>query len=431
MVPAALPQHSIPAHKPARRGFLANSMTDDIVIVGAGQAGVQAVASLRAEGFSGSLALIGDEPFPPYQRPPLSKAYLAGDLVRERLFLKPESFFPENNCDLRLGVKVARIEPETHHIHLATGDSVSYGKLLLATGARVRRISVPGTELSGIHYLRGIEDVDLLRPLFSSGKHLVVVGGGYIGLEVAAVAVKHGLKVTILEAAARVMERAVSAPLSKFYQEEHAANGVDIRLGLTVEGFEGKGRVEKAITTQDSFDADIVLVGIGVVPHSELAEQAGLVTDNGIVVDKYTKTSDPNIFAAGDCTNHPTFLFGRDNGRVRLESVQNAIDQAKHAALAMMDRPQPYHAVPWFWSDQYDLKLQIAGLARQGDELVVRGDPVDRNFAVFHLAESKLTAVEAVNAAPEYVVGRKLIVEGKKIAADQLLDTTIAMKSFL
>ena len=412
-------------------GFSAKVMTDDIVIAGAGQAGVQAAASLRAEGFSGRLTMFGDEPFPPYQRPPLSKAYLAGDFARERLFLKPESFFSENRCDLRLGARVEQIACEAREVQLANGDRIPYGKLLLATGARVRRITVPCAELSGIHYLRGIEDVDHLRPLLSPGNRLVVVGGGYIGLEVAAVAVKHGLDVTILEAAGRVMERAVSVPLSKFYQEEHAARGVDIRLGLTVEGFEGRGRVERVITAQESFAADFVLVGIGVVPNSELAEQAGLETGNGIVVDAHTRTSDPNIFAAGDCTDHPTFLFGRDNGRARLESVQNAIDQAKHAALAMMDRPKPYREVPWFWSDQYDLKLQIAGLASPDDTFIVRGDPAARKFAVFHLREGALAAVEAVNAAPEYIVGRQLIAAGKEIEVGELVDTSVPMKAFL
>ncbi len=406
-------------------------MTDNIVIAGAGQAGVQAVASLRAEGFTGRLTMVGEEIFPPYQRPPLSKAYLAGDFERARLFLKPESFFSENECDLRLGTKVERVETDACRVQLANGDRLPYEKLLLATGARVRRIRVPGEELSGIHYLRGIEDVDLIRPLLSPAKRLVVVGGGYIGLEVAAVAVKHGLEVTILEAAGRVMERAVSAPLSKFYQEEHAARGVDIRLGLSVEGFEGREQVERVITSKESFAADFVLVGIGVVPNSEIAGQAGLETSNGIVVDEYTKTSDPNIFAAGDCTNHPTFLFGRDNGRVRLESVQNAIDQAKHAALAMVDRPKPYREVPWFWSDQYDLKLQIAGLASPQDTLVVRGDAAARKFAAFHLNEGALAAVEAVNAAPEYIVGRKLIAAGKKIDAGELADANVPMKSFV
>ena len=406
-------------------------MTDEIVIVGAGQAGVQAAASLRAEGFEGRLTMFGEEPFPPYQRPPLSKAYLAGAFERERLFLKPESFFVESRCELRLGAMVEQIHPDLCEVILANGDRIPYGKLLLATGARVRPISVPGSDLAGIHYLRSIEDVDQLRPFMSPGKRLVVVGGGYIGLEVAAVAIEHGLHVTVLETARRVMERAVSETLSIFYQEEHAAKGVDIRLGHSVEGFEGRDRVERVITAQGSFAADFVLVGIGVVPNSEIAGHAGLKTDNGIVVDACTRTSDSNIFAAGDCTNHPTFLFAGENGRVRLESVQNAIDQAKHAALAMIGRPKPYREVPWFWSDQYDLKLQIAGLSAAGDTRVVRGNPKERKFAVFHVRGNVLAAVEAVNAAPEYIVGRKLIAAGKKIDVKELADTSVHMKSFV
>lgn len=406
-------------------------MTDGIVIIGAGQAGVQAVTTLRAEGFSGDLTLIGDEPFPPYQRPPLSKAYLAGDFTRERLFLKPQSFFDEAKCDLRLEANAIRIDREGRCVHLENGAVLSYDNLLLTTGARVRQIAVPGAHLCGIRYLRGIEDVDLLRPSFAPGKRLVIVGGGYIGLEVAAVAAKHGLKVTVLEVASRVMERAVSPVLSQFYQDEHAAHGVDIRLGVGAKAFEGAERVERVVTEKGDVAADLVLVGVGVVPNSELAGDAGLEVDNGIVVDEFARTSDPNIFAAGDCTNHPAFLFGRENGMVRLESVQNAIDQAKHAALAMVGRPTSYREVPWFWSDQYDLKLQIAGLAQAGDVLVRRGDSAARKFAVFHLRDGAIAAVEAVNAAPEYVVGRKLIGQGVKVAPEKLADTSIPMKSFV
>jgi 3-phenylpropionate/trans-cinnamate dioxygenase ferredoxin reductase subunit len=405
-------------------------MSEDIVIVGAGQAGVQAVTSLRAEGFEGGITLIGDEPYPPYQRPPLSKAYLAGDFVRERLFLKPEAFFADAKCDLRLEVNAVRIDREARQVHLENGAVLPYSKVLFATGARVRKIPVPGAHLPGIHYLRGIEDVDLLRPNMEPGARLVIVGGGYIGLEVAAVAIKHGLNVTVLEAASRVMERAVSPLLSQFYHDEHARHGVDIRLGVVAKGFEGASRVERVLTDSGDILADFVLVGIGVVPNSEIAADAGLKTDNGIVVDEFARTSDPDIFAAGDCTNHPSFVAGRENGHVRLESVQNAIDQAKHAALSMVGRPKPYREVPWFWSDQYDLKLQIAGLAKPGDILVRRGDPQLRKFAVFHLRDGAVAAVEAVNAAPEYIVGRKLIGLGTKVSAEQLADTNVAMKSF-
>jgi len=400
-------------------------MTEKIVIIGAGQAGAQAIASLRAEGFAGDLTLLGDEAFAPYQRPPLSKAYLAGALERERLFLKPDSFYAETRCDLRLGAAAGRIDRAGRRVHLAGADVLAYDKLLLATGARVRRIDVPGATLANIFYLRGIADVDAIRARFEPGARLVVVGGGYIGLEVAAVAAKLGLRVTIVEMADRVMARTASPELSAFYEAEHRAHGVAIETGAVLEAFEGDGRVQSVRAGGRGFAADLAIVGAGVLPNVELAKEAGLACDNGVVVDECAGTSDPDIFAAGDCTNHPAL----SGGRVRLESVQNAIDQAKHAALAMLGRPKPYREVPWFWSDQYDLKLQIAGLARPGDTTVLRGVPAMRKFAVFHLRAGALAAVEAVNAAPEYIVGRKLIAEGKAIAPGTLADASVPMKS--
>jgi 3-phenylpropionate/trans-cinnamate dioxygenase ferredoxin reductase subunit len=405
-------------------------MPKNIVIAGAGQAGLQAAATLRAEGFDWMLTIVGDEPFPPYQRPPLSKAYLAGDFVRERLFLKPQSFYEENRCTLRLATRAIAIDRASRLVTLADGTALSYDKLLLATGTRVRRIAVPGADLAGVHYLRGIEDVDRLRPNLVAGKRLAVVGGGYIGLEVAAVAAKHGLDVVVLEAASRVMERSASAVISEFYRHEHAEHGVRIELGASVVGFEGEAHVAGVVTSLGTIAADFVLVGIGVMPNSEIAAEAGLETNNGIIVDEYAQTSDPDIFAAGDCTNLPVFLAGRELGRTRLESVQNAIDQAKHAALAMLGKPKPYREVPWFWSDQYDLKLQIAGLTRPGDTLIVRGDPSARKFAVFHLRDGAIAAVEAVNSAAEYIVGRKLIAEGRRVEAERLADLKTPMKSF-
>jgi 3-phenylpropionate/trans-cinnamate dioxygenase ferredoxin reductase subunit len=396
-----------------------------IVIIGAGQAGVQAAATLRAEGFDGSLTIIGDEPYPPYQRPPLSKAYLAGSFARERLFLKPDSFYAEAACELRLGVQAQSIERAAKTVLLSDGSKLSYDRLLLTTGARVRKLPVPGADLSGVHYLRGIADVDTLRDNLKPGTRLAVVGGGYIGLEVAAVAAKHGLRVSVIEAAGRVMIRSASPQISAFYEQVHRANGVEIQLGAMAAAFEGQARVEAVTTNLGRVAADFVLAGIGIVPNCELAQAAGLACDNGIVVDEYAATSDPDIFAAGDCTNHPA-LAGE---RVRLESVQNAIDQAKHAALAMLGRPVPYREVPWFWSDQYELKLQIAGLARSGDLTIVRGDPGLRKFAVFHLRDGILAAVEAVNAAPEYIMGRKLIAGRVRIAPERLSDMNIPVKS--
>ncbi len=403
-------------------------MTDKIVIVGAGQAAAQAIASLRGEGYSGAITLVGDEPFLPYQRPPLSKAYLLGKLERDRLFLKPDQFYTDAGIDLRLGVQATAIDRSARRLQLSDNSALAYDKLLLATGTRVRRIKVPGAELAGVHYLRSIADVDLLRPALVPGKTLAVIGGGYIGLEVAAVAIKLGLEVTVFEALDRLMARAVSPVLSEFYLAEHRNAGVKFQLKTGVEGFVGGGRLSAVRAGGAEHAADLALVGIGVLPNTEIAAAAGLSCDDGIMVDPYcTSIDDPAIFAAGDCTRH----HGRDGAVLRLECVQNAIDQAKHAALAMLGRPTPYAEVPWFWSDQYDLKMQIAGLSRPGDDLVLRGDPTGRKFAVFHLRKGRVAAVEAVNAASEYIVGRKLITDATPVSAERLADTGISMKQIV
>jgi len=399
-----------------------------IVIIGAGQAGAQAVASLRAEGFDGGLTLIGDEPFAPYQRPPLSKAYLSGAMERERLFLKAEAFYREPSCELLLGVTAVTVEREAKRVRLSDGRTLPYDKLLLATGSRVRRCTIPGCELPGIFYLRGIADVDAMRPHFISGARLAIVGAGYIGLEVAAVARKLGLEVTVFEALDRVMARAVSKPLSEFYERVHRDAGVRFLLNTPVEAFDGTGKLVAVRAGSQRYEADFALVGIGIVPNVELAQEAGLACNDGVLVDQQCGcTIDPVIFAAGDCTQH----LSRDGKSVRLECVQNAIDQAKHAALAMVGKPAPYREVPWFWSDQYDLKLQIAGLGWPGDQLVLRGDPAARKFAVFHLRNGAVAAVEAVNAAPEYMIGRKLITEGIPVSPERLADTAIPMKNIV
>lgn len=400
-------------------------MAEDIVIVGAGQAAAQAVATLRAEGFSGTITVVGDEPFAPYQRPPLSKAYLSGAMERSRLFLKPDEFYAAANCTLMLDTSATAIDRANRTVSLADGRKLSYDKLLLATGTRVRRIPVPGADLPQVHYLRSIADVDQLRPRFVEGARLAVVGGGYIGLEVAAVGIKLGLKVTVFEALERVMARAVSRELSQFYEDVHRKAGVKFEMKTSVEAFEGTGKLQSVRAGGRSHPADLALVGIGVIPNVELAKEAGLACEDGIVVDTCARTADPAIFAAGDCTRHT----GRDGAFIRLESVQNAIDQAKHAALAMAGKPADYREVPWFWSDQYDLKLQIAGLARAGDVLVMRGDPRERKFAIFHLRDGAVAAVEAVNAPTEYMFGRKLIAQGVAVSPERLADSSVPMKN--
>jgi 3-phenylpropionate/trans-cinnamate dioxygenase ferredoxin reductase subunit len=398
-----------------------------IVIIGAGQAGAQAVATLRAEGFAGAIQMVGDEPYAPYQRPPLSKTYLMGTMERERLFLKPNVFYAEAKCELMLSAAAVSIDRAAKTVALSDGRALAYDKLLIATGTRVRRIRVPGAELPGIHYLRSIADVDALRAAFTTAKNLVIVGAGYIGLEVAAVARKSGLAVTVFEALDRVMARSASRPVSEFYERVHREAGVVFHLNAGIEGFEGTDRLASVQAGGKRFPADIALVGIGVIPNAEIAEAAGLKCNDGVHVDPFCATGDPAIFAAGDCTRH----HGRNGDLIRLESVQNAIDQAKHAALAMAGKPTAYREVPWFWSDQYDLKLQIAGLAAPGDDLVLRGDPGARKFAVFHLRSGAVAAVEAVNAAAEYLVGRKLIADGARIAPERLADTAIPMKNIV
>ena len=399
-------------------------MPEKIVIIGAGQAGQQAVQSLRSEGFKGAITMVGDEAYPPYQRPPLSKAYLLGTFERPRLFLKPDAFYDEAGCELLLSTSAKAIHRADRTVELTDGRLLAYDKLLLTTGARVRKLRCPGADLPGIHYLKTIADVDGLQSVFQSGKRIAIVGGGYIGLEVAAVGAKRGLDVTVFEAMDRLMARAVSPQLSAFYASEHEKAGVKLKLNTGVEGFEGNGTVERIRAGGQTYETDIVLVGIGVIPCQELAEAAGLACTDGIVVDQNARTSDPHIWSAGDCTRHT----GREGQEIRLECVQNAIDQAKHAAMAMTGKPKTYSEVPWFWSDQYDLKLQIAGLARPTDTLVQRGDPASRKFAVFHLRDGVVAAVEAVNAAPEYLIGKKMIAEGKSVAPEMLADLSIPMK---
>jgi len=399
-------------------------MAEKIVIIGAGQAGAQAVQSLRAEGFDGPITMVGDESFPPYQRPPLSKAYLLGSFERPRLFLKADNYYAETGCKLILNSSAKAIHRAKRQVELTDGRKLSYDKLLLTTGARVRKLRCPGADLPGVHYLKTIADVDGLQRDFLAGKRIAIVGGGYIGLEVAAVGAKRGLDVTVFEAMDRLMARAVSPDLSAFYAAEHEKAGVTLKLCTGVEAIEGMGRVTGIVAGGQSFPADLVLVGIGVIPCQELAEAAGLACTDGIVVDQNARTGDPHIWAAGDCTRH----VGREGHEIRLECVQNAIDQAKHAAYSMVGKPRTYSEVPWFWSDQYDLKLQIAGLARPTDTLVRRGDPAARKFAVFHLRDGAVAAVEAVNAAPEYMIGKKLVASAAKIAAETLADTSIPMK---
>ena len=395
-------------------------MNDHLVIVGGGQAAAQAVQSLRQQSFAGAITLLSDEPYPPYQRPPLSKKYFAGELARERLMLRPAAFYAEKGVALELGARVEELEPAARRVRLRDGRTLAYDRLLLATGSRARALPVPGVDLAGVHYFRTITDVDSILASLTPGARVLLVGAGYIGLEVAASARQRGFDVMVLEAAERVMSRTVSAEVSAFYDACHRAAGVTIHCGAGVKAFLGGDRVT-AVETSDGrkFACDVAIVGIGIEPNVELAARAGLECSNGIVVDEFARTADPNIVAAGDCTNHPLPLLER---RVRLESVPNAIHQAKVAAATLLGSPSPYSEVPWFWSDQYDLKLQIAGLSTGYDEVVLRGDPATRSFAAFYLRAGQLLAVDAINSPKEFIAGKKLVAGRARIAPDVLRD---------
>jgi len=404
-------------------------MRERIVIVGGGQAAAQAVQTLRQRKFDGRITLIGEETYPPYQRPPLSKKYLAGELARERLFLRPLSFYATNDVELELGIRATTLDASARTVTLEDDRTLGYDGLLLATGSRVRRLTVRGSELANIHYVHTVADVDAITAAIEPGNRLVIVGAGYIGLEVAAVAVTRGLEVTVLEAADRVMARVVCPEVSQFYHDYHTQAGVEIRCQSDVSGFVGEDRVA-AVETFDGerFPCDIAIVGIGVLPADDLAAGAGLACANGIVVDEFARTEADMIVAAGDCTNHPNRLV---DARVRLESVPNAIEQARTAASSLLGNSEPYTAVPWFWSDQYDVKLQIAGLSQSHDEVVIRGDPSEKRFAAFYLRAGDLLAVDAVNSPREFMIGKKLLAAGAPVSPEQLADPAIDLNGLL
>ncbi len=397
-----------------------------IAIIGAGQAGGQAAYSLRLAGYEGSITLIGDEPAPPYQRPPLSKAYFKGEMEAERLFLKPLEYYAEHNIELITGKAATAIDLAAKRVELAGGGSVAWDRLVIATGARPRKLAVEGSHLRNITELRTLADVDHLKKIAVPGARLVVVGAGYIGLEAAAVGAQLGLKVTVLEAMPQVLSRVAGPEIGAFYTHVHRAAGTDILLGARLEAFEGLGQVTGVrIHGGEIIPADLVLVGVGVLPNLELALEAGLVCGNGIVVDADMRTSHPDVFAAGDVAWRPLAHYGREG---RLESVHNAIEGGKLAAAAVLGLPAPALDVPWFWSDQFDLKLQTAGLWTGADDTVVRSDPQSRAFAVFYLKEGIVIAVDAVNSAPEFIVGKKLVAAQARVAPAELVDKSISMK---
>ncbi|MDJ0812666.1 MAG: FAD-dependent oxidoreductase [Woeseiaceae bacterium] len=397
-----------------------------VVIAGAGHGAGQVVASLRQHKFAGRIVMIGDEPYLPYQRPPLSKKFLAGEMPPERLYFKPESFYDDPQIDVMLGTRVTSIDRAGHTVSTDGGAEIAYDKLVLALGSRVREVPVEGADLPGVHYLRSIADVDGIRDDMLNRKSVVIVGAGYIGLEVAAVCCQRGLQVTVIELADRVMSRVVSPHVSDYYQVQHTEHGVRLLLSTGLAGFEGKRRVRQVLTTDgQKLPADFVVVGVGILPNAELAADAGLDCADGIVVDDRCQTGDPDIYAIGDCTSHPNGIYER---QLRLESVHNALEQAKTAASNICGQESHYSQVPWFWSDQYDIKLQIAGLSEGYDEVVLRGDPSAGSFACFYLADGVLIAVDAINSPREFMQSKSLIASRARPDPGKLADPEIALK---
>jgi 3-phenylpropionate/trans-cinnamate dioxygenase ferredoxin reductase subunit len=402
-----------------------------VVIAGAGHAAGQVVATLRQKKFPGEIVLIGEEPWLPYQRPPLSKKFLAGELPAERLYVKPPAFYEDPPTTVMLGTRVESVDRSTKILALSDGTTVSYDTLILAVGARVRRLPpMPGGDLEGIHYLRNVHDVRAIQKDFAAGRDLAIIGAGYIGLEVAAVAASLGLNVTVIEMQDRVMKRVVAPQLSEFYEREHRSRGVNLMLDTGIEGFSGRGRVDGVILTVGKavVPADLVVTGIGIVPNTELAAAAGLEVADGIVVDEHCRTTDRDIYAVGDCTLHPNRLIGR---RVRLESVQNALEQARTAAANVCGEDVRYAEIPWFWSDQYDLKLQIAGLSQGYDRAVLRGNPDSRSFSCAYLTDQRLIALDAVNNPRDFLQAKKLIADGKTMNLDRLSEASTELKDLV
>jgi 3-phenylpropionate/trans-cinnamate dioxygenase ferredoxin reductase subunit len=398
-----------------------------VVIVGGGHAGGSAAAFLRQFDYDGAITIIGEEPIAPYQRPPLSKAWLKGEADAESLALKSEDFYTENHIDLRLATEAVSIDRVAKTVALEGGETVPYEILIIATGARARRLELPGAELEGVQVLRSAADAEMLKLALGPSKRLAVIGGGYIGLEAAASGRALGAEAVVIEAQPRILARSHCELLSDFFTAYHRARGVTFELGAVIEGFVGEGGHVTGVKLADGrvIACDDVVVGIGVVPNDELAREAGLECSNGVVVDLEARTADPAIFAIGDVTQRPLPLYARSH---RLESVANALEQAKQAAAAIAGRPAPPHEVTWNWSDQYDIKLQLAGLPFDADEILVRGEPATNSFAVFHLKGDVIRAVEAINAPAEFMAGKQLIGSQKRIDRAKLADRAVSMK---
>jgi 3-phenylpropionate/trans-cinnamate dioxygenase ferredoxin reductase subunit len=406
-------------------------MQADVVIVGAGHGGAQCAIALRQGGFSGSIMLIGREPEPPYERPPLSKEYFAREKTFDRLYIRPPAFWEEKGVELQLNTEVVAVDPTKKELSLSSGKTLGYGKLVWATGGDPRRLSCPGSDLAGLHPVRTRADCDQLMGEIDGGvRNIVVIGGGYIGLEAAAVLSKLGCKVTLLEALPRVLARVAGPELSAFYEKEHREHGVDLRTGVAVEELLGEGRVSGVKLADGTvIPADAVIVGIGIVPAVGALIAAGASGGNGVDVDEYCRTSLPDVYAIGDCA---AFAADYAGGTVmRVESVQNANDQATCVAKAILGDEHPYKAFPWFWSNQYDLRLQTAGLSVGYDQTLLRGNPDERSFSVVYLKGGKVIALDCVNMVKDYVQGRKLVEAGASPDLARLADASVPLKELL
>ena len=402
-------------------------MTDSILIVGGGQAAAQAVESLRKESYQGQLTVIGGEAHLPYQRPPLSKKYLAGEIAADRLPFRHQSFYDEHRVELRLGISATSINLSQRRVMLADGRQFDYDKLLLCTGGSPRRLTIPGSELRGVHYLRTMADVEAIRRGIVGARRVTIIGGGYIGLECAATLRLLGCSVTVLEVTERVMNRVVASTVSEFFAHEHALHEVRILCNTRVVRLEGLDRVQRVVCADESVhDSDMVIIGVGGIPNYELAQNAGLHCENGVTVDQYCRTSDERVYAAGDCTCHPSLRFEL---RVRLESVDSAVEQARTAAANMLGNNIQHNKVPWFWSDQYQHKLMIVGLNQGADEQIVRGEPQSGSFSVCYLKNGELIAVESVNNTRDHIAARKLIAERARPDRAKLTNIDIPLKN--
>lgn len=403
-------------------------MTKSVIIIGASHAAAQTSVSLRQAGWEGSITVIGDEPVLPYHRPPLSKDFLSGQKSIEDIFIRPAESYAAAEIDLKLGVRVDLINRGDKTIRTAKGETLSYDKLVLSTGARIRHLPVPGGNSDNVFYLRDTADVLAIKAKAETAKTALIIGGGYIGLETAASLRKQGLEVTVLEAMPRILQRVTAPVMSAFYKRIHTEEGVEILENVMAnEILQHNGGLQILTACEKTLSADMVIIGIGVIPNVELAESAGLVIGNGVVVNEFCQTSDPDIYAAGDVTWHYNPIYDE---HVRLESVPNATEQGKVVAGHMTGKPKPYHSLPWFWSDQYDLKLQIAGLSGGYDDVIIRGDvEASRSFAAYYFKDSKFIAVDAVNAPRDFMFGKMSLTRGVNLDKSKLADTSIALKA--